>query len=119
MNVNIESEAMTREDLINHILNHDFHRENFYRYSIEVFDEIKLIATRLFRQGGKFSITFVMQELVDDSWEDVEDADFIKFIEGNISDIDAVITNEVFDGIVPTMKNKLLNVSITPQFEML
>lgn len=110
MNINIESEAKTRDNLINHILNHNFNRENFYRYSIEVSEGSKLIATRLFRQEGKFSITFVIQEDVDGSWEDVEDANFVKFIEGSISDIDDIITKENFNRIIPTMQNILLNV---------
>lgn len=109
--INVEPEAMTREDLINLIVNHNFHGENFYRYSIEVSEADRLIATRLFRQEGKFAITFVIQENVEDSWEDVENMGFIKFIEGKTSDINDIITVEVFNRIKPTMQNILLNLS--------
>jgi hypothetical protein len=106
--VAIAEEMKSRMNLINHILSGDFYGEEFCRYSAEIAKGDKLITTRLARIEDKFSISFILQEQNGDSWEDIMDMDFIKFAKGNKDEINYIITDEVFNSVIPTM-TEILN----------
>jgi hypothetical protein len=86
--------------------------ETFERYDIEIFHEHKCVATRIQRLENKFNIKIIVQEDLnksnkgDDDWSfsDWSDTDWFDCIEGNLEDIDKIITDDFYNKLIHDME---------------
>ena len=106
MDIIVSDLTISRLELIDDVLN-GFYEGDFYRYTICVTNKANtsLIATRFTKDKHSFEFTFVKQlKDSDGDWIDDNSKDYIPFLKGSLDDIHNVISEDVYNSIVPTME---------------